>query len=90
MRALFLSHRHAFRGRGGSGYNRSMPLAGPRGGLSPHMRDGTRLIFWLDIAVLLVLALLVIAGQWDFVIALFVGLIIMNYFDRWWSRRQPH
>jgi len=51
------------------------------------LKDGTRLIFWIDIVVLLVLAALILAGQWDFVIALFVALIIMNYFDNWWSRR---
>jgi hypothetical protein len=55
------------------------------------MQDGTRLIFWVDLLVLLVLAGLVMARQWDWVIALFVGLVIMNYFDRWWSRhrREP-
>ena len=53
------------------------------------MQDGTRLIFWLDLAVLLVMAILVIAGQWDFVLALFIGLLFMNYFDGWWNRRNP-
>jgi len=51
------------------------------------MKDGTRLIFWIDIVVLLVLAALILAGQWDFVIALFLALVIMNYFDRWSRRR---
>ena len=51
------------------------------------MRDGTRLIFWIDIVVLLVLAALILAGQWDFVIALLLALVILNYFDRWRSRR---
>ena len=51
------------------------------------MKDGTRLIFWIDIVVLLVLAALILAGQWDFVIALFLALVIMNYFDRWSKRR---
>ncbi len=51
------------------------------------MKDGTRLIFWIDIVVLLVLAALILAGQWDFVIALFLALVIMNYFDRWRKRR---
>jgi hypothetical protein len=51
------------------------------------MQNGTRLIFWLDLFVLLTIAALVIAGQWDFVIALFIALIFMNYFDSWWSRR---
>ncbi len=53
------------------------------------MQDGTRLIFWLDLVVLLVMAGLVIAGQWDFVLALFIALIFMNYFNNWWSRRHP-
>ena len=52
------------------------------------MKDRTRLIFWIDIGVLLILAALILAGQWDFVIALFVALVILNYFDRWRGRRQ--
>lgn len=51
------------------------------------MGDGTRLIFWVDIVVLIVLAILVVAGQWDWVIALFVGLAFLNYFDRWREKR---
>jgi len=51
------------------------------------MNDGTRLIFWIDLAVLLIVAGLVVAGQWDWVIALFIALALMNYFDRWRSRR---
>ncbi|MBC7234233.1 MAG: hypothetical protein H5T69_00205 [Chloroflexi bacterium] len=54
------------------------------------MKDGTRLIFWIDIAVLVILAFLVLAGQWDFVIALFVALVLLNYFDNFWRRRYPH
>ncbi|MFP3896355.1 MAG: hypothetical protein ACLFV5_05915 [Anaerolineales bacterium] len=53
------------------------------------MKDNTRLIFWIDIIVLLVLTLLIATGQWDFVIALFLALILLNYFDKWWSRRRP-
>lgn len=52
------------------------------------MKDGTRLIFWIDLAVLLILTGLIIAGQWDFVIALFIALLLMNYFDRWLERRR--
>jgi len=51
------------------------------------MKDGTRLIFWIDIAILLVVAGLVLAGQWDYVIALFIALIILNYFDHWRDQR---
>ena len=50
------------------------------------LKDGTRLIFWIDLAVLLILTVLVLTGQWDFVVALFIALVILNYFDRWWSR----
>ncbi|MFO7916874.1 MAG: hypothetical protein R6V13_02195 [Anaerolineae bacterium] len=50
------------------------------------MKDNTRLIFWIDIIVLLVLTFLIATGQWDFVIALFLALILLNYFDDWWSR----
>jgi len=52
------------------------------------MKDGTRLIFWIDLVVLIVLTLLIATGQWDFVIALFLALVLLNYFDRWWSRRR--
>lgn len=52
------------------------------------MGDGTRLIFWIDVVVLIVLAILVIAGKWDWVIALFVALIFLNYFDRWRAKRR--
>ena len=51
------------------------------------MGDGTRLIFWIDIVILLILTLLIATGQWDFVIALFLALVMLNYFDQWWSRR---
>lgn len=51
------------------------------------MRDGTRLIFWLDILIVTVVAILVLARQWDWVVALIVGLVVMNYFDNWRSRR---
>ena len=52
------------------------------------MENGTRLIFWIDMAVLCTVAVLVLAGQWDYVIALMVGLVVLNYFDRWHSRRR--
>ncbi|NLX35730.1 MAG: hypothetical protein GXY68_03465 [Chloroflexi bacterium] len=52
------------------------------------MRDGTRLIFWLDVLILIVITLLVLAQQWDMVIALFIALVVMNYFDHWASRRR--
>ena len=51
------------------------------------MRDGTRLIFWIDVVILLVVALLILLGQWDFVVALFIALVLLNYFDRWRSGR---
>lgn len=51
------------------------------------MGDGTRLIFWIDVAILLILSALILTGQWDFVIALFLALIFLNVFDRWRSRR---
>jgi len=52
------------------------------------MRDGTRLIFWLDLIILLVASGLALAHQWDFVVALLIGLVVLNYFDRWRERRQ--
>jgi hypothetical protein len=51
-----------------------------------RMRDGTRLIFWLDLAVLFAVAFLVIMGKWDWVIAMAVALIVLNFFDRWTNR----
>ncbi|MCD6303318.1 MAG: hypothetical protein J7M15_07350 [Anaerolineae bacterium] len=52
------------------------------------MRNEPRVIFWIDMAVLCTVAILVMAGQWDFVVALMVGLVVLNYFDRWHSRRK--
>ena len=51
------------------------------------MIKGTRLIFWVDMIVLVVVAFLVIRGQWDFVIALGVALVMVNYFDHLMNRR---
>ena len=45
--------------------------------------EKTRVIFWLDLAILVVVAFLVLAGQWDYVLALLVALVVLNYFDRW-------
>jgi hypothetical protein len=50
------------------------------------MGDGTRLIFWIDMLVLIVLAFLILTGKWDFVIALFLALIFLNFFDQWRNR----
>jgi hypothetical protein len=52
------------------------------------MGDGTRVIFWVDIAILIIVCALVLAGQWDYVIALFVALIALNFFDQWRSRHR--
>jgi len=52
------------------------------------VQDQTRLIFWLDLFIVIVVAILVLAGQWDWVIALLVGLVVMNYFDYRHSRRR--
>jgi len=52
------------------------------------LRDGTRLIFWVDLGILLIIALLVLMGQWDYVIALGIGLIILNLTDRLQNRRR--
>ena len=51
------------------------------------MRDSPRLLFWLDMLLLLLIMGLVLAGKWDYVIAVVIGLIVMNYFDHWRSRR---
>jgi len=59
----------------------------PQGRMVETMGDGTRLIFWVDVLILIVLAMLVAAGQWDWVIALFVALTFLNYFDRWRAKR---
>ena len=59
------------------------------GGFRDTMKDGTRLIFWIDIAILLIISALILAGQWDFVVAVFVALVVLNYFDRWWNRPRP-
>ncbi|NLD71969.1 MAG: hypothetical protein GX649_04550 [Chloroflexi bacterium] len=51
------------------------------------MKDGTRVIFWLDTALVLVVAILVLMRQWDYVVALLIGLLVMNYFGPWRRRR---
>lgn len=51
------------------------------------MIKGTRLIFWVDMIVLVLVAFLVIRGQWDFVIAFLVALVMVNYFDHLMNRR---
>jgi hypothetical protein len=51
--------------------------------------DRTRVIFWVDMLVLLVLTALLLMGQWDWVLALFLALVVLNFFDRWWDRRRP-
>lgn len=53
------------------------------------MRDGTRLIFWLDLIILLVVTMLALAGQWDYVIAVAIGMLVLNLFDFWRDRRTP-
>ncbi len=53
------------------------------------MRDGTRLIFWLDLAILLVVSMLALAGQWDYVIAIVIAMLVLNLFDFWQGRRTP-
>ncbi|MHB1295822.1 MAG: hypothetical protein ACYC4R_12595 [Anaerolineae bacterium] len=53
------------------------------------MVDGTRLIFWIDLLILLGVCFLVLTGQWDWVLALFIGLIVLNAFDRLRVRRRP-
>jgi hypothetical protein len=52
-----------------------------------RMGDGTRLIFWLDILILITIVILVILGKWDWVIAVVIGMVVVNYFDRWRSKR---
>jgi hypothetical protein len=52
------------------------------------MGDGTRLIFWIDIIVLFVLAGLILAGKWDYVIAFFLSLVVLNFFDQWRSKNR--
>ncbi|MGI6368510.1 MAG: hypothetical protein ACOX2L_09190 [Anaerolineae bacterium] len=49
--------------------------------------DGTRLIFWLDLIVLLTGALMAIRGQWDYVLAAIIALALMNSYDTFANRR---
>lgn len=51
------------------------------------MGDGTRLIFWLDILIFMAIIILCILGKWDWVIAVVIGMFVVNYFDRWRSKR---
>lgn len=52
------------------------------------MEDGTRMIFWIDLIVLLVVTLLIAKGKWDAVLALFLALVFLNYFDSWFNRHR--
>ena len=68
----------------------SCHLSKPAGTVNAGMlKDGTRLIFWIDILILLIVCGLVLAGQWDLVIALFIALAMLNYFDHGWNHRLP-
>jgi len=52
------------------------------------MPDGTRLVFWLDVLLVVVLMILALAQQWDFVVALLIAMVVMNTFDRLASRHR--
>ena len=47
------------------------------------MGDGTRRIFWLDILVLVWMVILAALGKWEWVLVLFIGLLVVNGFSRW-------
>jgi hypothetical protein len=49
--------------------------------------DGTRLIFWLDVLVLLIGVFMAMWGKWDFVLAMAIALVLMNGFDTFQNRR---
>ena len=50
--------------------------------------DGTRLIFWLDVLVLLIGVFMALWGKWDFVLAMAIALVMMNGFDTLQNRRR--
>ncbi len=49
--------------------------------------DGTRVIFWLDVVVLLVGFFMALRGKWDFVLAMAIALVLMNGADSLANRR---
>ncbi len=48
--------------------------------------DGTRLIFWLDLLVLMVGIGAVMLGKWDFVLAMAIALLLMNGYNTLWNQ----
>lgn len=48
-----------------------------KGGRKPR-RDGTRYIFWVNMLVVFGLVILLVMGQWDFLLAGVLLLILLN------------
>ncbi|NLX42572.1 MAG: hypothetical protein GXY79_03735 [Chloroflexi bacterium] len=48
--------------------------------------DGTRLIFWLDLLVLMVGIGAAMLGKWDFVLAMAIALLLMNGYNTLWNQ----
>lgn len=46
------------------------------------MPEGTRLIFWLDTLLVILLVIFAILGKWDWVLAITIALFIINLTSR--------
>lgn len=42
------------------------------------MTDGTRPIFWLNILFVMALGILAVMGQWDWVVVIFLAMLMTN------------
>jgi hypothetical protein len=51
---------------------------GAEAGKPAKRSDGTRLIFWLNLLVVLVLIVLLALGQWDFLLAGVIAFLLLN------------
>ncbi len=46
------------------------------------MADGTRPIFWLDMLLVTIMAMLVALGKWDWALAVLIALAVVNTVKR--------
>ncbi|MCE5259246.1 MAG: hypothetical protein LLG44_09340 [Chloroflexi bacterium] len=46
------------------------------------MADGTRPIFWLNMLLVTIMAMLVALGKWDWALAVLIALVVVNTVKR--------
>jgi len=50
------------------------------------MPEGTRLVFWLDVFLVIVLFVMSVLGKWDWALVVIIALLIINIASRIGSR----